>query len=485
MNRGFFKNNAAVFRVFFHLIDPVIIVVVSLVFYRILNNLHHDNAAALVKALTVHGAILILLIFPLFKLYRSWRGEPLLAELKSIFIAWCTVLFALNTFIFLLANEQQRQVLWPYGLFRLQTFWAWAACCFIFMCLTRIAIRLGFRFLRKLGYNQRTAVIVGAGQIGQDVAVHLEKQTWTGINLIGIFDDRAECKETINNTIAEPKKVLGSIQDCIDYSLKNKPAMVIIALPLRAEGKINNIIWELGTKGISVYLVPDLFAYGLQRANLQHLGKIPIMVFNLFPTWKRFFDLVFSAVILILTSPIFALIALVIKLEDGGPVFFRHKRIGESGQVFDCLKFRTMRINSEQALKELLASDPALQDEWQKSFKLKNDQRITRIGGFLRKLSLDEMPQFVNVFWGEMSVVGARPIVSQELSDYYKETAITYCAMKPGITGPWQVGKRSDTEDYNERVDLDRWYVLNASILLDLKIIFKTVFKVLSGKGAY
>ena len=160
-------------------------------------------------------------------------------------------------------------------------------------------------------------------------------------------------------------------------------------------------------------------------------------------------------------------------------------RIGESGQVFGCLKFRSMHINSAQHLEVLLASDPVLQKEWQETFKLKNDPRITRIGRFLRKLSLDELPQFVNVFWGEMSVVGARPIVSEELTTYYNKTAITYCAMKPGITGPWQVGKRSDTEDYNERVDLDRWYILNASIWLDIKIIIKTVLKMFITKGAY
>jgi len=485
MNRGFLKNNAAIFRVFFHLMDPFVVAAVSLVLYQLLDSLGLTVDGSLLRALAVHGPILVLLIFPAFKIYRSWRGQPLLKELENIFVAWGAVLLALNAFIILLANEQQLQVLLPYGLFRLETFWVWAISCSICMFLVRVAIRLGFRFLRKLGYNQRTAVIVGAGQMGLDVAAHLETQTWTGINLVGFFDDRLEKGKKLEDGLVESKDVLGSIQDCIHYSLKNKPDMVIVALPLRAEEKINNIIWQLGTKGISVFLVPDLFAYGLQRANLQQLGDIPIMVFNLFPAWKRFFDLAFSLVSLILTAPLFAIIALLIKFEDGGPVFYRHMRIGESGQVFGCLKFRSMHINSDQHLEALLASDPVLQKEWQETFKLKNDTRITRIGLFLRKTSLDELPQFINVLWGEMSVVGARPIVSEELTTYYNKTAITYCAMKPGITGPWQVGKRNDTEDYNERVDLDRWYILNASIWLDIKIIIKTVLKMFITKGAY
>jgi lipopolysaccharide/colanic/teichoic acid biosynthesis glycosyltransferase len=144
-----------------------------------------------------------------------------------------------------------------------------------------------------------------------------------------------------------------------------------------------------------------------------------------------------------------------------------------------------MHVNADQRLAKLLEDDPALKEEWRKNFKLKNDPRITKIGKFLRKTSLDEMPQFFDVLKGDMSVVGARPIVYEELKKYYNSTAITYCAMKPGVTGPWQVGNRSDTEDYNERVELDRWYILNNTLWLDLKIILKTILKVFNTKGAY
>ena len=185
---------------------------------------------------------------------------------------------------------------------------------------------------------------------------------------------------------------------------------------------------------------------------------------------KRLLDcLLASALLLLLTVPIL-LIVLLVKATSPGPVIYWSDRIGKDNRIFRMPKFRTMRTDTPAVATHLLA-DPS--------------RYLTPIGGFLRKTSLDELPQFLNVLKGEMSVVGARPVVQAELSNYYKENAGLYCSMKPGITGPWQVGKRSDTDDYDERVQLDTWYVLNHSIWLDLGIIIKTVSRVLSGKGAY
>ena len=144
-----------------------------------------------------------------------------------------------------------------------------------------------------------------------------------------------------------------------------------------------------------------------------------------------------------------------------------------------------MHVNADKKLQEILECDPQAREEWKQTFKLKNDPRITKIGRFLRKTSLDELPQFINVLKGDMSVVGARPIVQEELEDYYKENGALYCSLKPGVTGPWQVGKRSDTEDYEERVRLDSAYAVEHNFLSDLKIIWKTVWSVVRGKGAY
>jgi lipopolysaccharide/colanic/teichoic acid biosynthesis glycosyltransferase len=156
-----------------------------------------------------------------------------------------------------------------------------------------------------------------------------------------------------------------------------------------------------------------------------------------------------------------------------------------AGKEFKCWKFRTMAVDADKKLTQILNSVPEAKREWESIFKLKHDPRITSIGKVLRKFSLDEIPQFINVIKGDMSIVGARPVVYSELFKHYKENAGLYCSIKPGITGPWQVGPRNDMDDYKERVKLDMWYLQNLSFWLDLKIIFKTVTVFFHGKGAY
>ena len=199
---------------------------------------------------------------------------------------------------------------------------------------------------------------------------------------------------------------------------------------------------------------------------------------------KRLFDIVFSLFAIIITLPITIPIAIIIKLTDGGSIIYGHERVGKDGKKFKMLKFRSMCMNADKKLKEILKNDSKAKEEWEKTFKLKNDPRITPIGKFLRKTSLDELPQFINVLKGEMSVVGPRPVVEEELKKYYKDKAELYKSVKPGVTGYWQVEGRSDT-DYNERIKMDEYYIKNRSFLMDLKIILKTIKVMITGKGAY
>ena len=203
------------------------------------------------------------------------------------------------------------------------------------------------------------------------------------------------------------------------------------------------------------------------------------------PCWKRPFDILFSLFALIVTLPFMLLIALVIKLTDRGPIFFMQERVGHKGKKFKVIKFRTMYPDAEKKLKEILESDPKARGEWEKTYKLRNDPRVTPIGKFLRKTSLDELPQFFNVLKGDMSVVGPRPVVEEELKKYYKDKAKYYLSVKPGITGYWQVEGRSDIDNYEERVSMDVWYVKNMNFCLDLKIILRTIYVMITGKGAY
>lgn len=208
---------------------------------------------------------------------------------------------------------------------------------------------------------------------------------------------------------------------------------------------------------------------------------------NLASPWnqmlKRLFDIVATICGGLLISPILLAIAFWVYHDSPGPVIFKHRRVGRNGKEFNCYKFRSMCVNSKEVLEHLLATDPEAKAEWDKEFKLKNDPRITKSGAFLRKTSLDELPQLWNVLKGEMSLVGPRPIVQAEVPRYGKYIK-EYYSVLPGITGMWQTSGRSDI-DYPERVHMDSWYVHNWSVWLDMVLLWKTVAVVLSHKGAY
>jgi len=197
---------------------------------------------------------------------------------------------------------------------------------------------------------------------------------------------------------------------------------------------------------------------------------------------KRFVDVIGAVVLGLVFLPLIVVIFFMLR-KGGGPVIYVHRRVGRGGRMFPCLKFRTMVPNADHVLRELLESSPELQAEWVQDHKLRHDPRVTRLGRFLRRTSLDELPQLVNVLRGEMSLVGPRPVVREELLRYGKNVG-TYLAARPGITGLWQVTGRNDT-DYRRRVVLDTYYVRNQNLFLDLYILAKTTGVVLGGNGAY
>lgn len=197
---------------------------------------------------------------------------------------------------------------------------------------------------------------------------------------------------------------------------------------------------------------------------------------------KRLFDIVFATLLGIVFSPLIVVIAILLR-RQGGPVIFRHRRIGRHGKAFDCMKFRSMVPDADRVLRDLLERHPEFHAEWLRDHKLKVDPRVTGVGRFLRRTSLDELPQLWNVIRGEMSLVGPRPVVREELLRYGR-CACIYLAARPGVTGLWQVSGRNNT-DYRRRVVLDVYYVRRHSLLLDLYILFKTTFVVLGGSGAY
>lgn len=462
------REQSSIMARILHIVDCVVVVVYLwglLVWYRVPWTPYYSRFAFIT-------IVLCLVTFQSFQLYRSWRGWKFFQEFLVILRAWGTVIGVLlfYFFIFKISNAYSRVV-----------FLIWSLTTPLLLFFLHVGARKILRRLRSQGKNVRHAVVAGAGDLGVSLARELETIPWAGIEVVGFFDDKVEESDELKKM---GRQILGDIDHLPSYLECNDVDYVYIALPMRAERKIFKILRECRSLGARIYLVPDLYVFGLHHAEMQSLGSLIVLNFNPNTEWKRSFDVIFSSLIITLISPLLLIIGLLVKFQDGGPIFYHHRRITSAGKEFGCIKFRSMVVDAEEQLETLLEENEELRDEWQKTYKLQNDPRITPLGQFLRKTSLDELPQFFNVLKGEMSVVGARPIVGQELTDFYKESAGRYCSMKPGITGPWQVEHRSDSSSYDERVGLDDWYILNYSLWTDIKIIIKTIKRVFDGRGA-
>jgi len=265
---------------------------------------------------------------------------------------------------------------------------------------------------------------------------------------------------------------------------------VVVALENEDLSREANLVARLQRYADDIRVVPSIRGLPLFGATVHHFFRHELFFLSLNNNLarrapravKRLFDLVVSATLLLLLAPVFAYLAWVVR-KDGGPVFFAHQRIGYNGRPFRCLKMRTMVPNAQAVLQELLDSDPDSRAEWERDYKLKKDPRITTIGRFLRRYSLDELPQLWNVLKGEMSLVGPRPIVQAEL-ERYDEFSDYYLEANPGMTGLWQISGRNNT-DYSYRVYLDSWYVKNWSLWYDVVILLKTVRVVVAREGAF
>lgn len=260
----------------------------------------------------------------------------------------------------------------------------------------------------------------------------------------------------------------------------------------RTDLELKKLIDKNIYKADRVIFVPYIDSYELSQCQIYGLSKtrsnLVVLKNKLKSKYRQIIhnvsNYILALLLLPILLPIIGILAYLIKKESEGPVFFAHNRIGKDGRVIPTFKFRSMFKDSKERLEKLLAEDDEIRQEWETNFKLKNDPRITKIGAFLRKTSLDELPQIFNVLRGEMNFVGPRPVIQEELEKYYKENSEYYLMVKPGITGLWQVSGRSDT-DYDFRVSIDKWYVINWSLWLDITILIKTIKVVLKREGAY
>ncbi|MEF9438071.1 MAG: exopolysaccharide biosynthesis polyprenyl glycosylphosphotransferase [Candidatus Mariimomonas ferrooxydans] len=283
----------------------------------------------------------------------------------------------------------------------------------------------------------------------------------------------------IGNKI-EGVKIHGGVDKAEKYIDRCRINNIVIAMPGCGKERLISIINRLQHKVQNILLIPDLFGMAVLGTDLQHFFQEQAIGFevknnlarplNIFI--KRIFDLVVSFTLFIILLIPVAIIVLLIRINSKGPAVFLQERMGRNGRPFRCYKFRTMYNEAEERLGSLLENNPDARDEWNHHWKLKNDPRITYIGDFLRKTSLDELPQILNVLRGEMSLVGPRPVTKKEIDEYYKDDAKLCFGVPPGITGLWQVSGRSSTS-YDYRIALDTWYVRNWNLWLDIVILFK------------
>ncbi len=365
------------------------------------------------------------------------------------------------------------------------TFVLWALLSFFFVPLGRYLYK---NFLFRWKRYNSAALILGAGEAGRALARALKKERYLGYRVVGFLDDRPQ----LHGRIIEGLKVFGPLRQAGKFvRLMGVEAFFVEGVAFSPQRLAE--IYAFSQRLVKeILIVPEFFGLGILNAELsclfsQHLFLLRIrnnLIFTVNRVIKRLFDVCFVLLSLPVVAPLMALIACLIKLDSPGPVFFRQQRLGEGGKTFWLWKFRTMYLNSEEILGKHLVRYPEAAREWYHFRKLKHDPRVTRMGRFLRRFSLDELPQFFNILKGEMSLVGPRPMMVEEFHIYYKEHAPFYFSVKPGLTGLWQVSGRN-LLPFEERIRLDVWYVLNWSFWLDLVIIIRTFGAILSQKGSY
>ncbi|MCP4993857.1 MAG: undecaprenyl-phosphate glucose phosphotransferase [Gammaproteobacteria bacterium] len=417
--------------------------------------------------------LLVLLAFYLVSesvgLYRSWRGTSLHEEFFQVALAWgITILLTLLLgYLFKRSEEFSRLVA---GL--------WILLTPLAMGGWRLCVRLILRHFRSKGYNIRSVAIVGAGSLGVRVAKTIQYKPCLGLKLLGFFDDR----KPKDDRLAWQGDVEGAFDELVTRARGGEIDLIYITLPMTAHPRIMSLTDRLADTTASVYLVPDFFTFNLFHGQWDTLGDLPMVSVFDTPFWgvagwlKRVQDILLSSLILIAISPVMLAVAAAVKFTSTGPVIFRQRRYGVDGKEIFVWKFRSMRVAED--------GDSVVQAK-------KNDLRVTAVGAFIRRTSLDELPQFFNVLLGDMSIVGPRPhavVHNEEYRGLIKGYMLRH-AVKPGITGWAQVnGWRGETDTLDKmekRVEHDLWYIRNWSSWLDLKIVFLTLFKGFTGTQAY
>ena len=446
----------------FRLFDAVI---AGILFSLISSHMIQYNVYSV--AYTILVILLTLVIFPMLGIYRSWRLSSVHQEISKL-LAGCGIVF--TSFVLMTGYFYNGGNL-PFNLF-LVWFLVWSSV----LMIERFIVRYALKYLRKSGRNTKTAVIVGSGRLGERFARWMNENPWSGTQILGFFNG-------VTKSNLEGYPLLGSYNDMLAFVREHNVSSVYIALPMHQSAKIKSIIRQLANTTASVYFIPDLFLYDhIKSSPATYVDQIPVLSIIESPLHgiggliKRIEDIIISLMILVVVSPIMLMVSILVKLTSPGSVIFKQWRYGLDGRKIQVWKFRTMFVSEDGYTFNQAKND---------------DERITPVGRVLRKYFIDELPQFVNVLLGDMSIVGPRPHAITMVDEYRKTIsgAMLRHKIKPGITGLAQLfgahGEIDTVEKTTERLKYDLEYLDKWSILLDLSIIMKTMLFVIRRKVSY
>ena len=468
--KSVFKGYSGFINIFSRIFDPFVVVLAAIAAYVARFSFDDMPMPANYHPLILFSVLCVVIVFPVFNMYNSWRGQSLARQTRAIILAWLTVILFMIVILFGLKMSADISRLW--------LAW-WMGLGLVFLLVFRLSIFGYLKYRRSRGRNFRQIVIIGAGELGEKLIAQTHASPWAGFKITGMFDD----DEKRHGLTLLGHKILGDLSLVATYVERHEIDEVWIALPLRAEQRVKDLLYSLRHQTVNIKLIPDIFGFSLLNHSMTEVVGLPAVNLSDTPMGgsnsliKAIEDRLLGLLICILITPLILLISVAIKMTSKGPVIFKQKRHGWDGRIIKIYKFRTMKMHS--------GFDGEITQA------CKGDSRVTPLGLFLRRTSLDELPQFLNVLQGRMSIVGPRPH-AVEHNEQYKDQVNQYMLrhmVKPGITGWAQVnGLRGETDTLDKmknRVEYDLFYIENWSLWFDLKIIFLTIFKGFINKNAY
>lgn len=462
--RSILKSHASLLETLVRLADPLLVVISAAIAYRFYFETWQLPESYWLVVLGV--AVLCVALFPLARLYAPQRGVTFFVEVRQLAYAWALVGACIAAIFFATKSGAEFSRAWIA---------IWLSIGFFTHFAARVAMRVLLRWLRRRGMNLRHIAVVGAGLLGRDIVRRLQGTPWSGFSVRGYYDDDPK----LSGEKFHGVPVLGTPEDLVANIEVLGLDQVWIALPLREEARIHELLTALQRVSVQISFVPDIHGFHLINHSVTEVAGMPVINLTETPLTgislviKSTEDLVLSVLLLVLASPVLLLLAIGVKIDSPGPIFYRQKRLTWNGTRFEMLKFRSMPMGTE-------AGSGAV---WAKP----GDTRATAFGAFIRRWSLDELPQLFNVLRGDMSLVGPRP-ERPEFVERFRAEIPGYMQkhlVKAGITGWAQINDLRGDTDLRKRIEYDLFYIENWSIWFDVRILALTLVRVVQSRNAY